>query len=49
MKIIGKFIVNDKTYIVLKGYGATHVMPESEYKKIWGILHPEHWEKKGVL
>ena len=43
--IVGKFAINGTDYIVVKMESATHVMPEMDWKKVYGKLHPEKWNK----
>lgn len=45
-KVVGKFVVNGTDYVVVKMENATHVMPEMDWKKCYGGLHHERWNKK---
>lgn len=43
--VVGKFTVNGVYYVVVKLENATHVMPEVDWKKTYGRLHLERWNK----
>lgn len=43
--VVGKFTTNGINYVVVKMENATHVMPETDWKKTYGKLHPERWRK----
>lgn len=43
--VVGKFTVNGVYYVVVKLENATRVMPEVDWKKTYGRLHPERWNK----
>lgn len=44
--VIGNFIYNKRVLVVVKLEHGTHVMDFSEWKRVYGKLHPEHWIKK---
>lgn len=44
--ILGKFTTNGVDYVVVKLENATHVMTEMDWKKTYGKLHPERWDRK---
>ena len=44
--IVGKFAINGTDYVVVKMESATHVMPKMDWKKVYGKLHPEKWNRK---
>ena len=44
--IVGKFTTNGTDYVVVKLENATHVMLETDWKKTYGKLHPERWNRK---
>lgn len=44
--IIGKFTVGKEKHVVVKMDHAVHTMPESDWKRLYGCLHPEKWNKK---
>lgn len=44
--VVGKFTINGTDYVVVKMENATHVMPETDWKKCYGALHPERWNKR---
>lgn len=44
--VVGKFTTNGTDYVVVKLENATHVMPEVDWKKTYGKLHPERWNRK---
>ena len=44
--VVGNFKVNGTDYVVVKLENATHVMPETDWKKCYGKLHPERWNRK---
>lgn len=41
--VVGKFAINGMDYVVVKMESAVHVMPEMDWKKVYGKLHPEKW------
>lgn len=43
-RVIRKFKCCEEIMVVVKMENATHVMTESEWKWIYGILHPERWK-----
>lgn len=44
--IVGRFTTNGIDYVVVKLENATHVMPETDWRKTYGKLHPERWKKR---
>ena len=44
--IVGKFTTNGTDYVVVKLENATHVMTEMDWRKTYGKLHPERWNKR---
>lgn len=45
MKLLYEIEVNGKPYCVVNNKGNVSVMPEAEYKQLWGWMHPEKWGK----
>ena len=43
--VIGNFTTNGTDYVVVKLKNATHVMSETDWRKTYGKLHPERWNK----
>lgn len=43
--IVGKFELNGNNWVVVKLENGTHTMPEVDWKKCYGQLHPERWNK----
>lgn len=45
--IIGDFVFHGKRMVIVKLEHGTHVMPEEEWKWVFGQARPERW-KNGV-
>lgn len=43
-EIVGNFISHGKYIFIVKFEHGTHIMPEEEWKWIFGQLRPERWE-----
>ena len=43
--IIGKFMVGEEKHVIVTMNHATHTMPETDWKRLYGNLHPEKWKK----
>lgn len=43
--VIRNFEINGTEWVVVKLDNGTHAMPLVDWKKAYGYLHPERWEK----
>lgn len=43
-RVIRKFKCCGDIMVIVKMKGATHIMTEAEWKRVYGILHSERWK-----
>lgn len=44
--VTGKFTINGIDWVTVRLENGIHVMPETDWKKIYGKLHPERWNRR---
>lgn len=44
--VVGNFKVNGTDFVIVKLGNTVHVMPETDWKKTYGKLHSERWNKR---